>query len=73
MVPREINIDAFFTLRELLKFQAGLYGVPPGERRTDEILAAVHREGLGIADLTPEEGDLEDIFLALSSGKETEA
>lgn len=42
VVPQEINIDAFFTPRELLEFQAGLYGVPPGERRTDEILAAVH-------------------------------
>jgi ABC-2 type transport system ATP-binding protein len=42
VVPQEINIDAFFTPRELLEFQAGLYGVPPKERRTDEILAAVH-------------------------------
>lgn len=42
VVPQEINIDAFFTPRELLEFQAGLYGVPPSERRTDEILKAVH-------------------------------
>ena len=42
VVPQEINIDAFFTPRELLEFQAGLYGVPPAERRTDEILKAVH-------------------------------
>jgi ABC-2 type transport system ATP-binding protein len=42
VVPQEINIDAFFTPRELLEFQAGLYGVPPRERRTDEILAAMH-------------------------------
>ena len=41
VVPQELNIDAFFTPRELLEFQAGLYGVPKRERRTAEILAAV--------------------------------
>jgi ABC-2 type transport system ATP-binding protein len=45
VVPQELNLDAFFTPRELLEVQAGLYGVPAGERRTDEILAAV-----GLAD-----------------------
>ncbi len=45
VVPQELNIDPFFTPRELLELQAGLYGVPPKERRTDEIL-----EGLGLAD-----------------------
>ena len=45
VVPQEINIDPFFTPRELLELQAGLYGVPPKERRTDAILAA-----LGLAD-----------------------
>jgi ABC-2 type transport system ATP-binding protein len=41
IVPQELNIDPFFTPRELLELQAGLYGVPPAERRTEEILAAV--------------------------------
>ena len=41
VVPQELNLDAFFTPRELLEVQAGLYGVPAHERRTDEILAAV--------------------------------
>jgi ABC-2 type transport system ATP-binding protein len=41
VVPQELNIDPFFTPREALEFQAGLYGVPKAERRTDEILAAV--------------------------------
>ena len=41
VVPQEINVDPFFTPRELLELQAGLYGVRKGERRTDEILAAV--------------------------------
>ncbi|MDE2028972.1 MAG: ABC transporter ATP-binding protein [Alphaproteobacteria bacterium] len=41
VVPQELNLDAFFTPRELLELQAGLYGVPQRERRTDELLAAV--------------------------------
>ena len=41
VVPQEINVDPFFTPRELLELQAGLYGVRKRERRTDEILAAV--------------------------------
>jgi ABC-2 type transport system ATP-binding protein len=45
IVPQELNIDPFFTPRELLELQAGLYGVPKAERRTDEILSAV-----GLAD-----------------------
>jgi len=42
VVPQELNIDPFFTPRELLELQAGLYGVPRRERRTQEILAALH-------------------------------
>ena len=45
VVPQELNIDPFFTPRELLNLQAGLYGVPRAERRTGEIL-----EALGLAD-----------------------
>ncbi len=41
VVPQELNIDPFFTPRETLELQAGLYGVPKRARRTDEILAAV--------------------------------
>ncbi|MGH7002658.1 MAG: ABC transporter ATP-binding protein [Alphaproteobacteria bacterium] len=41
VVPQELNLDAFFTPRELLDFQAGLYGVPPRERRTEALLATV--------------------------------
>ncbi len=41
VVPQELNLDPFFTPRELLELQAGLYGLRPRERRTDEILAAV--------------------------------
>lgn len=45
VVPQELNIDPFFTPFELLELQAGLYGVPPRERRTLEILSM-----LGLAD-----------------------
>ncbi len=41
VVPQELNIDPFFTPRELLDLQAGLYGVPKAERITDELLAVV--------------------------------
>jgi len=41
IVPQELNLDPFFTPRELLELQAGLYGVPRRERRTDAILEAV--------------------------------
>ena len=45
VVPQELNIDPFFTPRALLELQAGLYGVPPSERKTMEILGRV-----GLAD-----------------------
>lgn len=41
VVPQELNLDAFFTPREVMEFQAGLYGVPKSERRTDDILKAM--------------------------------
>ncbi|MDA0339028.1 MAG: ABC transporter ATP-binding protein [Proteobacteria bacterium] len=41
VVPQELTIDAFFTPREAMELQAGLYGVPKRERRTNEILAAM--------------------------------
>jgi len=44
IVPQEINYDPFFTPRQLLELQAGLYGVPKAERRTAEILKMVGLE-----------------------------
>ncbi|MDX2144103.1 MAG: ABC transporter ATP-binding protein [Rhodospirillaceae bacterium] len=41
VVPQELNLDPFFTPREALEVQAGLYGVPAAERRTEDILSAV--------------------------------
>ena len=46
IVPQELNLDAFFTPREYLEMQAGLYGVPPAETKTDQIL-----EQVGLADM----------------------
>jgi len=42
IVPQEILFDPFFTPREALEIQAGLYGIPPAGRKTDELLAAMH-------------------------------
>ena len=42
VVPQEIIFDPFFTPRETLEIQAGLYGIPKGERKSDELLAAMH-------------------------------
>lgn len=41
VVPQELNIDPYFTPAEMLDVQAGLYGIPKAQRRTDEILHAV--------------------------------
>ena len=45
VVPQELAADVFFTPRESLDVQAGMYGVPKDERRTDALLAA-----LGLSD-----------------------
>jgi len=42
VVPQEIIFDPFFTPGETLEIQAGLYGVPPADRKTGELLAAMH-------------------------------
>jgi len=44
VVPQEINMDVFFTPKEALDIQAGLFGVPRSERRTMEILSALGLE-----------------------------
>lgn len=41
VMPQELNLDPFFTPRGALEVQAGLYGVPKADRRSDEILAMV--------------------------------
>ena len=41
VMPQELNLDPFFTPRGALEVQAGLYGVPKSQRRSDEILAMV--------------------------------
>jgi ABC-2 type transport system ATP-binding protein len=44
IVPQEIMFDPFFTPRQTLDLQAGLYGVPKTKRQTDALLRAVHLE-----------------------------
>jgi len=45
VVPQEIAMDVFFTPLQALELQAGYYGVPKSERRSEEILQA-----LGLSD-----------------------
>ncbi len=45
VMPQELNMDPFFTPRGALDVQAGLYGVPKSQRRTDQIL-----EMIGLSD-----------------------
>ncbi|MDX1974702.1 MAG: ABC transporter ATP-binding protein [Rickettsiales bacterium] len=45
VVPQELMLDTFFTVRQTLDIHAGYYGVPKAERRTNDII-----EALGLAD-----------------------
>jgi ABC-2 type transport system ATP-binding protein len=42
VVPQEIIFDPFFTPRETLEIQAGLYGIAAADRHSDALLAAMH-------------------------------
>ena len=44
IVPQELNLDAFFSPKNLLELQAGLYGIPKKDRITDTILKLVSLE-----------------------------
>jgi ABC-2 type transport system ATP-binding protein len=44
IVPQEIVFDPFFEPYEMLELYAGLYGIPKKERRSMELLRAVHLE-----------------------------
>lgn len=41
VVPQELILDTFFTVREALEIHAGYYGVPKAKRRTAEIIEAM--------------------------------
>ena len=43
-LPQEVNLDAFFSPKNLLELQAGLYGIPKKDRITDTILKLVSLE-----------------------------
>ena len=44
IVPQEVNLDAFFSPKNLLELQAGLYGIPKKDRITDTKLNLVSLE-----------------------------
>ena len=44
IVPQEVNLDAFFSPKDLLDLQAGLYGGPKNSRITETILKMVSLE-----------------------------
>ncbi|WP_299937164.1 ABC transporter ATP-binding protein [uncultured Pelagimonas sp.] len=41
VMPQELNLDPFFSPHGALEVQAGLYGVPKSQRKSDEILEMV--------------------------------
>lgn len=41
IVPQELVLDTFFTVRQALEITAGYYGIPKARRRTDEIIDAM--------------------------------
>lgn len=41
VVPQELVLDTFFTVRQALEIHAGYYGVPKAKRRTQEIIDAM--------------------------------
>lgn len=45
VVPQELVLDTFFTVRQALDITAGYYGIPKEKRRTQEII-----EAMGLAD-----------------------
>lgn len=45
VVPQELMLDTFFTVRQALEITAGYYGIPKAKRRTQEII-----EAMGLAD-----------------------
>ncbi len=44
VMPQELNLDPFFTPRGALEVQAGLYGVPRAQRKSDAILRLIGLE-----------------------------
>ncbi len=38
LVPQELNYDAFFSVRQVLEFQAGYFGVKPSPERVESLL-----------------------------------
>ena len=44
IVPQEVNLDAFFSPKNLLELQAGLYGVPKNKMITETIVVHTRKK-----------------------------
>lgn len=40
LVPQELKYDAFFSVRDALKYQGGFFGVPPSDEKVERLLEA---------------------------------
>ena len=46
VVPQELILDPFFSVKEALELHAGYYGIPKSKRKTNEIMKAMHLEDM---------------------------
>lgn len=67
VVPQEIVLDTFFTIRETLELQAGYYGIRQKDRRTDEIIKALGLEDKANATSRQLSGGMKRRFLVAKS------
>lgn len=67
VVPQEIVLDTFFTIRESLELQAGYYGIRPENRQTDKIIKALGLEDKANARSRQLSGGMKRRFLVAKS------
>lgn len=67
VVPQEIVLDTFFTIRETLELHAGYYGIRPENRKTDEIIKALGLEDKANATSRQLSGGMKRRFLVAKS------
>ncbi len=67
VVPQEIVLDTFFTIREALELQAGYYGIKPENRKTNEIIKALGLENKADSTARQLSGGMKRRFLVAKS------